>query len=398
MEKSGGIISFDGGATYYRKASQKSLRDLHKSSGLRSSVVYEHEGRTYRLIVLEKNLVYTNKVDVISDNTNEVAKPIFKLHEIVAPGGRKYEFVAVETDDAFEKNKQMIGKLARRFRNGSWLYGPCREEFRELLQDEKFFDEIALRRIEGEKQKEALKPAIQEERKREPEFCAEAENAVKNGTSTSLEGGTGDTRLLALKGKPLAVIKAGNGASFNFNNPKGFAGLGNERARDDIPNQEMAPNEALASVVCIDCNLKSSKDKFMVPTTVLFPDIESYDFTDKLPEEFRVGVNKKQLCSVQQYVENSMDLDDFLTGKTAEDLAGSLDQRSFETANILCWVLYDNDAHTGNYRVYEIEKGEGKWGLVKIDNGLIFPEKIPVLLTASPACKTLKSRSAMRGK
>jgi hypothetical protein len=396
MEESGGIIPFRG--HWYRKEA-RSLPDLHQSPDLVSSIVCEYGGRKWRLVVLERE----NQIKKI----NDAAQPSFESLYRKESSGKMYEYLAIETNEAFEADRRS-DSLPNEFTNCSWLFSlpgisgeaTPKEKGCMLLKEGRLFQEIAARRSELEMQKILAGPAIQYENEMEPDFHSKVNQAFKSGTLTPLGEGAGDAMLLTSEeGEKLAVVKTLDGAPFMLNNKKNFAGIVNDasyRVNPDIPSYEIVQNEALAYRVSELCQLNSGG--FKIPTTVMFIATrnEFYDLTDKLPEEFRQGISKKRLCSVQKFVADSEDLQSFQTGKNSEYLAESFEQESFERANILSWITYENDGHMGNYRVYQLESG--KMGLVKIDNGQCFPDKNSFLDNRLSLMKNAEKPLSVKGK
>ena len=71
----------------------------------------------------------------------------------------------------------------------------------------------------------------------------------------------------------------------------------------------------------------------------------------------------------------------WLANKLSEETILTLvDQEDFENLFLLIWILYDTDAHAGN--LYATRDENGIYHILKIDNGLTFPEKNCHLLNA----------------
>lgn len=89
------------------------------------------------------------------------------------------------------------------------------------------------------------------------------------------------------------------------------------------------------------------------------------------------GMTQK-LCSVQRYIPDMENLCELAqewlnAGLTDEELLPLIDHSSFEELYLFILLLYDTDAHANN--ICALKDSSGVYHLIKIDNGLSFPEK-----------------------
>lgn len=95
------------------------------------------------------------------------------------------------------------------------------------------------------------------------------------------------------------------------------------------------------------------------------------------------GVEK--LCSVQQYLPNIENLRDLAVEWLKADLSDAtlltlIDPTDFEDLFLLILLFYDTDAHANN--IYARKDDSGIYHLIKLDNGLTFPDKNRQLFNA----------------
>ncbi|NGX59080.1 MAG: hypothetical protein KR126chlam3_00224 [Chlamydiae bacterium] len=194
------------------------------------------------------------------------------------------------------------------------------------------------------------------------------------------------------QGKPLYVIKPLDEDILCLNNRKHFASPYNNRAfrvRAEIPLYRTVQAEALSFAVAHLLGLENQTP----PTHLAIISHESFfDITDNLKEEeksqylSKMGLpQREKLCSVQTYLAETKNLYDLVedclnNNLTDKDILPLIDHASFENLCLLIWLLYDTDAHAGN--LYVKKSPQGIYHLLKIDNGLTFPNANSHLLNA----------------
>lgn len=202
------------------------------------------------------------------------------------------------------------------------------------------------------------------------------------------EGISGTYLLLDEEGNPRFVVKPLDEEAGCINSPKFFFGVGQTfRIRDNIPLYRSAMRDVLAYEIAKMVGVDS-----IAPETVLaIVESESfYDFGNRLDKKDLAkyleecgSFDREKLCSLQEYIPNARPLWEVLwnlesSGLTDAEMAASFDQEDFENMNLLMWVTYETDGHAGNILAYP--KGDGTYGLKKIDNGLAFPDKNSCLI------------------
>lgn len=220
----------------------------------------------------------------------------------------------------------------------------------------------------------------------------EFENLLKTGSLSSTQYGCGAAYFLCNEsGDPIYVVKPIDEDILCLNNRKHFASPYNDktfRVRDGIPLYRSAQAEALAYIFAMHL-----KFEHLTPTTYLavLKHDAFFDLTDNVEESSKelkeeMGqVDREKLCSVQTYIPNIINLYDFVEKCIKENLSDKqvhnlIDTESFENLSLLIWLLFDTDAHAGNLYM---RKQEGKkYTLLKIDNGLTFPNTNKHLLNA----------------
>ncbi|MBS0628800.1 MAG: hypothetical protein JSS30_01085 [Verrucomicrobia bacterium] len=93
----------------------------------------------------------------------------------------------------------------------------------------------------------------------------------------------------------------------------------------------------------------------------------------------------EKLCSIQEYlhkIENLRDLaEEWLkAGLEDNELLGLIDPSNFEELFLFILLCYDTDAHANN--IYARKNEAGIYHLIKLDNGLTFPDKNKQLFNA----------------
>ncbi len=213
----------------------------------------------------------------------------------------------------------------------------------------------------------------------------------QEGTLIRSEKGCGSAYfLLDKENKPQFVIKPFDEDILCLNNPKHFASPYNDKAirvRDDIPLYRSAQAEALASAIAKTLGISNQ-----TPATELaiLSHDQFFDITEHLSTEasllYQTGKpDREKLCSVHPYLSDIKNLyelvEEWLEQNLAEETILTLiDQEDFEKLFLLIWLLYDTDAHAGN--LYAQKDHNGVYHLLKLDNGLAFPDKNSHLLNA----------------
>jgi hypothetical protein len=171
-----------------------------------------------------------------------------------------------------------------------------------------------------------------------------------------------------------------------------------ERLRRGIPLYTTVQAEVLAYRVAADLGFAH-----ITPHTdmVIFRSDGFHDMMDnveeakgengaKVLEEVGGPPDKEKLCSVQEFVPNSIELLDLLNSITTrannEDLTGSqkgdilmraIDQKDVEDCILYACFVGEADGNCGNYRLQQKgvdERGDPTYKMVKVDNALTFSE------------------------
>lgn len=173
-----------------------------------------------------------------------------------------------------------------------------------------------------------------------------------------------------------------------LNNPKGYATpFDFSPIRAYMPLYLSAFRESAAWEIANEIGIGSIVPK----TSLAILECDSFaDFSDRVSQkEFnfyreQVGSSgREKLCSVQEFVPNSKSLLEALQelqqlGLSDEEIGQRFDQKDYEEINILLWITYDTDGHSGNFLCYPKgadSLGNEILGLKKIDNGLAFPDR-----------------------
>lgn len=250
---------------------------------------------------------------------------------------------------------------------------------------------IKERRHELQIQKEHWLPFIEVMKHGEDrEFYSRVESVLKEGRLISNPAGLGGSYFVVNAQGPCYLIKPVDHDIFCLNNPKEFGSPFHDeehRARDDIPLYRSAQTDAFCWEVAQLADLQETTPKTVMG---IFHDENFYDFSSWLDEDMsapliqKTGIpDKEKLCSVQEFIPDSRDLNDLLhqfyaEELTDEEIAGCFDQKDFEEVCMFLWLCGDTDAHSSNFLTYvkRIEEtGKKIYGIKKIDNGLSFPEK-----------------------
>lgn len=202
------------------------------------------------------------------------------------------------------------------------------------------------------------------------------------GTLSPLAGGRGSSYLLRTKkSRSIYIVKPVDEALFCLNHPYHCASPFKDpliRPKEDVPLYRSAQREALAYQVARLLGLAA-----LTPETHLALLSDEHFFS--IDERKKPTKNKKEkLCSVQLFQEGLIPLPDLARewiaeGKSEEELLPLIRQGEVERLCLLIWILYDVDAHGHNICAY----GPPPYRLMKIDNGLTFPEKNRSLLNGA---------------
>ncbi len=290
----------------------------------------------------------------------------------------KTKHVAVQTNIVDVARRQgVIPTSFTEFKNIMPFY---LEEVQDMYMKGTLGDVISERRHMLSEQKESMSGTIEASELQSLDTYKALRGLEKAGTFEPVEGGAGGAYCLKnSKGTTQFIIKPNDEDVFCMNNRKNVASIQDApdyRVKTDIPNYQSAQNEALASRISEHLGLAT-----VIPKTVMvvLKNDGFHDFMDGFPLDsaelgLDAGIDKVKLCSAQAFVPNSKDLQEFQIGKSPEELRDSIDQGSFEDANIIMWTILENDGHSGNFRVAPIE-GSSKSKLIKIDSGLSSPDK-----------------------
>ncbi len=215
---------------------------------------------------------------------------------------------------------------------------------------------ILKRQEEIRAQREHWRPFIKEN--------AQLDKALTEGVLISIEEGYGGAYFLqGSQGHLLFVIKPVDEDIFCLNNRKCYGSPFNHsklRVRDEIPLYRSAQTDALASDIAEIIGLSHITPRASMALV------------------YQEHFSEEKLCSVQEYIPQAHELFELLqtwidAEWSAEQLEKAFDQTNFEQTNLFVWLLYDTDAHAGNFLAYE--KNSEVYHLKKIDNNLSFPEK-----------------------
>ena len=267
--------------------------------------------------------------------------------------------------------------------------------------EKKIYDLIQERQNEIHSTREAWRPFIESEYKRNLFFSSIFENGK---LALAPEGTSGTYFLYDNNNSPLFVIKPTDEGICCLNNPRSFACPLIERTywpKKDIPPCSSAQREALCYEIAQLCNIGSSTPETFL--SILFHQ-DFHLLHEPLFQEQDALMGKEKLCSVQIYLEESVNLRSLLAlflskGFNEKEIEEQFDQESFEDLSLFLWIIYDNDSHPSNFRAYKKSNDSENvsYGIQKIDNGLSFPESnahSPDFLTCFPnARKNLSKKT-----
>lgn len=234
--------------------------------------------------------------------------------------------------------------------------------------------ELTERQREIASQKEHWRPFIEKlKEKEESPLFDQMEKILREGSLVSHHcGSAGVYFLLNPEGVPRFVIKPVDEHIFCLNNPEENDSLYNDvdhRVREGIPLYRSAQTDAACWEIATLSGLPTT-----TPMTVMA-------IVDHL-QFYTHGTDKEKLCSVQEYLPHAQKLDSWteellMQGLTPEEIGMQIDQSDFEEACLFIWLIYDTDANSTNFCIFEksSESSGGRYGLKKIDNDLSLPEQ-----------------------
>jgi len=261
-------------------------------------------------------------------------------------------------------------------------FGRLWGQIKRASEKEDLSDLITLRRAEICALKDHWKskiPTIEDS-----SFANQLHTLTRKGTLEASDLGCGAAYFLKnALGTPEYVIKPIDEDVLCLNNRKQFGSPFNNRAfrvRDHIPLYRTAQAEALSFAI----SKLLGFEKLIPPTHLAIVSHEAFfDIADHL--ETKQPIVREKLCSVQTYLSDVQNLLPFVQNCLEEEFSEAeilnlVDLENFENLCLLIWILFDTDAHAGNLYVKQNE--QGIFQLLKIDNGLTFPDKNAQLLNA----------------
>lgn len=223
-------------------------------------------------------------------------------------------------------------------------------------------------------------------------FISGLKDTISSGGSVDLfKGGTGGTYLVkGASGERLFIIKPYDEGPLALNNPRSKATPWNDREKGHIIN----PNFSLYGSVYAEKTAYEMAEMLGLEGTL--PEcrlgiIENENFSlitdgmnldDKENKDVASELNlltKEKLCSVQTFVSNATDLKSKLEewkteGLSDDSIRSKIDEKSYEQANLMVWLTYDNDGNYENFLLTPSADDPQKLSFQKIDNALTFPE------------------------
>ncbi|MCI0381801.1 MAG: hypothetical protein L0207_01955 [Chlamydiae bacterium] len=198
----------------------------------------------------------------------------------------------------------------------------------------------------------------------------------KTGKVSLIQPGTGGTYLFSdEKTIPRFIVKPTDEAISCLNNPKHLGSPLSYRVLkkfSTIPLYRSSLSEVLAHEVSKILELET-----LVPKTFLAI-LERKEFHDILDHTQDNPIIKEKLCSVQEYIPNSICLNQLMKyhekrKATKKEVLTFFDQSNFEDLMIFIWIIFDTDAHSSN--IVAVERRPHFYQLYKFDNGHAFPER-----------------------
>lgn len=198
-----------------------------------------------------------------------------------------------------------------------------------------------------------------------PLFFNQLDHTLATGSLTLLEEGCGAAYVLYdAADTPRFIIKPADEDHGCINNPKGHK---DKTTSPFLSAQKEGASYALAAL----CQLED-----LIPFTTIGLLSHPSFFIDK-----EMGVpQEKKLCSIQWYLQDSINLLQllkylFLSGVYPEELSSYFAIGNFERMQLLLWILYDLDAHLGNFLVPYRSGAHPPYDLNKIDNSKTLPQE-----------------------
>lgn len=268
------------------------------------------------------------------------------------------------------------------------------QSFWEGLKDsetaEYIYEEIYQRRNEIKAQKEYWRPKIEEfKRGKEQRFYEELDRVVATGTLEKIEAGCGSTYLLRDdQGAARFIIKPVDEDINCLNNPKEFSNVHNDsatRTRTFIPLYRLAQTDALSYAIAELLGYQHLTPKALMG---IVAHDSFFDITELAPQELQDAIvthsgypDKEKLCSIQEYCPDTKPLMEkihqWLKEKMGdEEISKLIDKEDFEDVLCFIWLIYDNDANSGNIHLRpSLISQELLYSMRKFDNALAFPER-----------------------
>lgn len=268
----------------------------------------------------------------------------------------------------------LIVLFAAGFADGHSNFGKMQPQIAQLPESD-LREMIQQRQIEIEAIKEHWKAKINAFEDRE--FLQKFYPIFQTGTLVAAEHGSGSTYFLLDDNQiPQFVIKPFDEDVLCLNNPKHLGSPYNNlafRLRAHIPLYRTAQAEALASAFAEILGLEHLTPKVHLAV------LKHSQFFDN--EKRAV----EKLCSIRPYLTGIENLrllaEEWLQQNLSEEeILNLIDQTDFENLFLLIWLFYDTDAHAGNF--FAKRDAAGVYHLIKLDNGLTFPDKNSDLFNA----------------
>lgn len=224
-------------------------------------------------------------------------------------------------------------------------------------------------------------------------FASDVMDLVRYGHLEASSQGCGSAYILKdRENHPRYVLKPIDEDIFCLNNRKQYSSPFNNkvyRARGNIPLYRSAQAETLsyAFATLLGFNTITPHTFMMVVTHPNF-----YDLSDALDPYKRESIieqigppEKEKFCSVQEFLTDIRNLYEVIqeliySGINDQKILPLFDRDSFENLCLFIWLLYDTDAHASN--LYVRQDSKGLYHLLKIDNGLTFPDTNSRLMNA----------------
>lgn len=275
--------------------------------------------------------------------------------------------------------ERTIQLLANQLKIGSlW------EEFHAQRGGGSLLSFVQRRREEIAAQKERWRRQVEELWQSEPLIEQELKPLLRKGRLERCSlGVNGCYFLLDKSGNPCWVVKPEEGA-MTLNNPVENSSPFRDpafRMRPFLPPYDTPIIEYCAYEIARIAGFSE-----LIPRTLLaiIERKEFYDLSEELEGELRQrflrmtgAADREKLCSVQRYLPDAEELGELVQEwlkreLPEEEMASLINQESFERANLLVWLLFDTDAHSGNFLALWDEES-WQYHIVKVDNGYCLP-------------------------